>query len=64
MKIESNLGTTLLSIRNSFVNELPIVTEKALRMAANDGLVLIQDRVQQRGESLSGRMQTKSNKRR
>lgn len=63
MKIESNLGTTLLSIRNSFVNELPIVTEKALRMAANDGLVLIQDRVQQRGESLSGRMQTKSNKR-
>ena len=62
MRIESNLGTTLLNIRNSFVNDLPIATEKALRMAGLDARNLVADRIQQRGESVSGKMVTKSNK--
>ena len=62
MKIESNLGTTLLSLRNAFVNELPIATEKALRMAGMDAVVLVADRIQQKGSSVGGRMTTKSKK--
>ena len=62
MKIESNLGTTLLSLRNAFVNELPIATEKALRMAGMDAVVLVADRIQQKGNSVGGRMTTKSKK--
>lgn len=60
MRIESNLGTTLLSIKNSFVNDLPIATEKALRMAGLDARNIVADRIQQRGESVSGKMVTKS----
>lgn len=60
MRLESNLGTTLLSIKNSFVNELPIATEKALRMAGLDARNLVADRIQQRGESVNGKMVTKS----
>jgi hypothetical protein len=60
MRIESNLGTTLLSIKNSFVNDLPIATEKALRMAGLDARNLVADRIQQRGESVNGKMVTKS----
>lgn len=60
MRIESNLGTTILSIKNAFVNELPIATEKALRMAGLDARNLVADRIQQRGESVSGKMVTKS----
>ncbi|HRG02021.1 MAG TPA: hypothetical protein PKZ75_12965 [Bacteroidia bacterium] len=62
MKIESNLGTTLLSLKNAFVNDLPIVTEKALRLAGLDAVVLVADRIQQKGNSVSGRMTTKSKK--
>ena len=62
MRIESNLGTTLLSLKNAFVNDLPIATEKALRMAGLDARNLVADRIQQRGESVSGKMVTKSSK--
>ena len=62
MRIESNIGTTLLSIKNSLVNDLPIATEKALRMAGLDARNLVAHRIQQRGESVSGKMVTKSNK--
>lgn len=60
MRIESNLGTTLLSMKNAFVNDLPIATEKALRLAALDARNLVSDRIQQRGESVNGKMVTKS----
>ena len=60
MRIESNLGTTLLSIKNAFSVDLPIETEKALRLAGLDARNLVADRIQQRGESVLGKMITKS----
>ena len=62
MKIESNLGTTLLQLKAEFQTGLPIATEKALRMAGLDAVVLVADRIQQKGNSVSGRMTTKSKK--
>lgn len=59
MRIESNLGTTLLSMKNAFVNDLPIATEKALRLAALDARNIVAHRIQQQGESVSGKMVTK-----
>ncbi len=62
MKIESNLGTTLLQLKAEFQTGLPIATEKALRMAGMDAVVLVADRIQQKGNSIGGRMTTKSKK--
>lgn len=62
MKIESNVGTSLIHLIGEFKNTLPIEIEKALRMAGLDAVVLVADRVQQKGESVSGKMVTKSSK--
>lgn len=60
MRIESNIGTTLLSIKNSLVNDLPIATEKALRLACLDAGVIVQDRVQRFGDGTKKHLQTRS----
>ena len=62
MKIESNMNEVLLRLNTNLQNIPIVTTEKALRVTAHVGVVLVQDRVQQRGESLSGKMRTKSQK--
>jgi len=59
-RIESNMNQVLQSLIIKLDDGFPIETEKALRLAGNDALAMVQDRVQQRGEGVSGRIQSKS----
>jgi len=62
-RIESNMNQVLQSLIIKLDDGFLIETEKALRLAGNDALAMVQDRVQQRGEGISGRIQTKASKR-
>jgi hypothetical protein len=62
-RIESNMNQVLQSLIIKLDDGFSIETEKALRMAGNDALAMVQDRVQQQGEGVNGKIQTKSSKR-
>lgn len=59
MRIESNLSEKVLRITGLLQNQ-DIPTEKALRMAANDALALVQTRIQQQGQGTSGKLTSKA----
>lgn len=62
-RIESNMNQVLQSLIIKLDDGFSIETEKALRMAGNDALAMVQDRVQQRGDGVNGKIQTKASKR-
>jgi len=62
MKIESNMNDVLLRLNTNLQNIPIVTTEKALRISGLDAVALVQNRVQHRGESLSGKMRTKAQK--
>jgi len=62
-RIESNMNQVLQSLIIKLDDGFPIETEKALRKAADDALGYVLDRVQQRGEGVNDRIQTKASKR-
>jgi hypothetical protein len=63
LRIESNMNQVLQSLIIKLDDGFSIETERALRMAGNDALAMVQDRVQQRGDGVNGKIQTKSPKR-
>lgn len=63
LRIESNMNQVLQSLIIKLDDGFSIETEKALRLAGNDALAMVQDRVQQQGEGVNGKIQTKSSKR-
>lgn len=59
MRIESNLSETLIRI-TGILNNQDEPIEKALRVAANDALAIVQTRVQQKGQGISGALASKA----
>lgn len=59
MRIESNLSEKVLRITGLLQNQ-DVPTEKALRMAADDALALVQTRIQQQGQGVSGKLTSKA----
>lgn len=61
MRIESNLGPTIVKVIG-LLDELPIHTEQALRLAAMDALALVQNRIEQKGQGINGNLTSKAAK--
>lgn len=60
IRIESDFEGQILKVLTAIETLDSVATEKALRMAGLDAVVLVADRVQQKGSSVSGKMRTKS----
>lgn len=62
LRVESNMTNVLQSLIIQLDEGFPIQTEKALRKVGDDAKAYVQDRVQQRGDGVNGRIQTKAQK--
>ncbi len=60
IRIESDFEGQILKVLTAIETLDTVATEKALRVAGHDAAVLVADRVQQKGNSVSGKMRTKS----